>query len=413
MAGSKKRSSSTVTASATSSNPVKRRAIELVSSSNSSKQRAVPTKTAAAPKKSNRPGFDLSDSSESSSESEPEPGGLDKVQDEEEDQQSLLEAALARHQLEFLQSALPNSSIVLPGSRPAAPQPHKEKKSVWDLDLEDLEDQEDDDDDSDSDSDDHDNSKEQQAVPQRVAQVVAFSEPGRSPSLITSGGSSLPMSKREMRDFKAGKVKSNVLAKPSVADEANQKYRGSKGGKKPATNVASSRPGQPDAAPEEDETHLLKLDQHLSTLTRTLNNPNSNTASALPDLLRELPIAQTKPLKGHTPLPKNAPRSLRAGQNAANLKRAQLRDAASGLAPGSTRTAGGTGLGLSREAKTLKEKRKEEGLDHRERGLGARVGRFGRGMISLSKGEISRVQGMGSSSSSFSRGGGGGGKKRK
>lgn len=39
------------------------------------------------------------------------------------------------------------------------------------------------------------------------------------------------MTGKELRDFKSGKIKSNVLAKPSVADLANVKYRGKKGGK--------------------------------------------------------------------------------------------------------------------------------------------------------------------------------------
>lgn len=150
--------------------------------------------------------------------------------------------------------------------------------------------------------------------------------------------------------------------------------------------------------------HLAKLDSHLSSLTRSLH---SNSPASLPDLLRELPLSthDAKPLKGHTPLPKNAPRSLRSGQNAANLRRAQARDAAAGILPGS-RT--GSSATLGREAKSLKEKRKEEGLDKRERGMGGAIGKYGRGMISLSKGEIRRVQGMGGSGGS---GGGGGGKR--
>lgn len=111
----------------------------------------------------------------------------------------------------------------------------------------------------------------------------------------------------------------------------------------------------------------------------------------MPDLLRELPLAPSKPLKGHTPLPKNAPRLLRKGQNAANLKRAQQRDAAAGHGSGAKKAAGGQG----REALSLKEKRKAEGTDKRQRGLGASAGKWGRGQLSLSKREIMSINGPG------------------
>lgn len=88
-------------------------------------------------------------------------------------------------------------------------------------------------------------------------------------------------------------------------------------------------------------------------------------------------------------MPKNAPRLLRKGQNAANLKRAQLRDEAAGHGTGAKKAAGGQG----REALSLKEKRKAEGTDKRQRGLGASAGKFGRGQLSLSKKEIMSING--------------------
>lgn len=133
-------------------------------------------------------------------------------------------------------------------------------------------------------------------------------------------------------------------------------------------------------------SHLSKLDSHLSSLIKPLT---SGSSASLPDLLRELPLAPTKALKGHTPLPKNAPRLLRKGQNAANLKRAQLRDAAAGHGQGAKKGS----VGMGREALSLKEKRKADGLDKRQRGLGGAVGKWGRGQISLSKKEIMRING--------------------
>lgn len=48
---------------------------------------------------------------------------------------------------------------------------------------------------------------------------------------------------------------------------------------------------------------------------------------------------------------------------------------------------------MGREALTLKEKRKQDGGDKRQRGLGGAVGKWGRGQISLSKSDISKVSG--------------------
>ncbi|GAA5949519.1 hypothetical protein JCM3765_002688 [Sporobolomyces pararoseus] len=411
--GQKKRSAPV--ASANQPPQRKRQAIELTSTSSARSNKRTRPFNNGAPKRSNRPGMnDQSSSEEDSAHSENEEtkDESEAEEDSEETRRKELEAALRRHQLQFLQesSLLPLNSGEdddegETNSKKDKKGKGKEVKSVWDLGMDDLEDEE-------EESESESEQEEEVAAPsnKRVAEVVAFSEPGRSlsSSSILGSPSSTSLSGKELRDFKSGKIKSNVLAKPSVADEANQKYRGKKGGKK--TSKADGEGAIPggtsgkDAGPEdaEEETHLAKLDSHLSTLTRSLH---SNSPASLPELLRELPLASSsKPLKGHTPLPKNAPRSLRSGQNAANLKRAQARDAAAGILPGS-RT--GSSATLGREAKSLKEKRKEEGLDKRERGMGGAVGKFGRGMISLSKGEIRRVQGMGGSggSSSSKRGG--------
>lgn len=88
-------------------------------------------------------------------------------------------------------------------------------------------------------------------------------------------------------------------------------------------------------------------------------------------------------------MPKNAPRMLRRGQNAANLKRAQARDDAAGFGKGAKKGA----VGMGREALSLKEKRKAEGGDKRQRGIGAAAGKWGRGQISLSKKEIRSING--------------------
>ncbi|GAA6058527.1 hypothetical protein JCM10212_006966 [Sporobolomyces blumeae] len=375
-------------------------------------------------KTSNRP---RAASASSSSATESDDDAADDDDDDEQDERSRMLRALEAHQASFLASALPGSSGSTPlgrGGGGAAPRDGtaKQAKSVWDMGMDDLEDEEEDDDDDDA--SDESESKPGRAedqdedgagssrTPKRVAEVIAFSEPGRNLSSLSAGSvtAAVPVNKREFRDFMSGKVKTNVFKKPSVADEANQKYVGRKGGLarsgtagSTASEGATGGRGAEDGAEDaQEEAHLSKLDSHLSSLTKSLA---TNTAS-LPDLLRELPIESAKPLKGHTPLPKNAPRLLRRGQNAANLKRAQARDDAAGILPGAKR---------GREALSLKEKRAEEGSDKRQRGMKGAVGKFGRGQISLSKDEIRRVQGMGGGSSrgEGSRGGsgGGGGKK--
>ncbi|GAA6023613.1 hypothetical protein JCM11491_006056 [Sporobolomyces phaffii] len=389
--------------------------------------------TQAQPKRSNRPGYNAQDDSASSGD-EDTAAELDPAarSDDDEDaaaeedgltRQQALEAAWRKHQLQFLHDASLAPVVAADDEADAGRRTGssaakgkgkpQEVKSVWDLGIDDLEEDDDDDDDEESEGNSTGVVKLNQTCSgDAVAEVVAFSEPGRSLSAATGlaggGGGGVSLSGKELRDFKAGKVKSNILAKASVADEANQKYRGKKGGNKAkvlsaASEGATGGKGVKDT-PEDaaEETHLAKLDSHLSSLTKSLH---ANSAS-LPDLLRELPLAghAAKPLKGHTPLPKNAPRSLRSGQNAANLKRAQARDAAQGILAGSK--LGTTAGSLGREAKSLKEKRREDGTDKRERGMGGAVGKFGRGMISLSKGEIARVQGMGGAGGASARGGG-------
>jgi len=157
---------------------------------------------------------------------------------------------------------------------------------------------------------------------------------------------------------------------------------------RPPLSLLSPTHGEARADPYPGNRHLTKLDSHLASLVKPLT---SGSNASLPDLLRELPLAPTKTLKGHTPLPKNAPRLLRKGQNAANLKRAQLRDEAAGHGTGAKKAGGGQG----REALSLKEKRKAEGTDKRQRGLGASAGKFGRGQLSLSKKEIMSINGPG------------------
>lgn len=127
-----------------------------------------------------------------------------------------------------------------------------------------------------------------------------------------------------------------------------------------------------------------------------------------------------KPLKGHTPLPGNAPRTLRAGQAAANLARARKRDAAAGLAPstaaGAVRTnvAGGASLGLGREATTKRERERERNGGRepkRMRGLGGAVGSVRGGELRLSRDEIERGNAIGGSGGSSRNAGTGKSKK--
>lgn len=137
-------------------------------------------------------------------------------------------------------------------------------------------------------------------------------------------------------------------------------------------------------------------------MLRPLTAPSTSTThNQLPSLLSSLPTAPQKVLKGLTPLPKNAPRTLRRGQSAANLKRAQGRDEAAGIVAGANRSGG-----MGREALTLKEKRKADGDDKRERGMGSKVGKMSAGGLRISREDISKING--DSSRGSKRGGRGG-----
>ncbi|GAA5856193.1 hypothetical protein JCM8547_000813 [Rhodosporidiobolus lusitaniae] len=340
-------------------------------------------RVAPPPKASNRPRYDAQSSSGSESDSASEDD-----EDEDERRRKML-AALEAHQAALLGDVMPAASTSKSVGQDLGMPSGKEQKSVWDLGMDDLEDEEDEDDDDEEDEDP--DQKETAALPVSrapAAQVVAFVEPGRDAPLV--GVSDAPLNKKDLRDFKNGKIK-NLHTKASVADAVNVKYVGGKAKAKAAAlaqgkPVASETPEQA-AADAAEESHLDKLDSHLSALIKPLTNPSS--PASLPDLLRDLPIAPTKALKGHTPLPKNAPRTLRRGQNAANLKRAQLRDEAAGNAVGSKKGS----LGMGREALSLKEKRKLDGTDKRQRGLKGAVGKWGRGQVSLSKQDIRKVTG--------------------
>ncbi|SCZ91564.1 BZ3500_MvSof-1268-A1-R1_Chr1-2g01492 [Microbotryum saponariae] len=114
------------------------------------------------------------------------------------------------------------------------------------------------------------------------------------------------------------------------------------------------------------------------------NMLSTSTQAELPTLLRTLPPDSPRPMKGQTLLPKNAPRSLRAGQAAGNLKKAKAWDDAAGIS-----------IGAKRGCKTqsLKEKRMEDGCNKRQRGMKGVVGRLNSGELRLSKDDIRSVMG--------------------
>ncbi|KWU46796.1 hypothetical protein RHOSPDRAFT_24416 [Rhodotorula sp. JG-1b] len=341
----------------------------------------------AAGKASNRPRNDDDDESEPEAESA-------------QDAHAAMLAALEAHQASFFAGALPSQPVASTSGAGSATRTAAQK-SVWEMDDADFLDDDDDDDDEDEDEDEyeddegqeegHSDAARQAAAAAAQAKVVAFVEPGRNTAGDAGLTASAPpvMDKRELRDFKAGKVK-NLHVKASVADAANVKYVGGKAARQKAKLAAGDVKGaaalQKQAEEQVEETQLSKLDAHLSSLIKPLTSGGS---ASLPDLLRELPIASSKPLKGHTPLPKNAPRLLRKGQNAANLKRAQARDDAAGFGQGAKKGA----VGMGREALSLKEKRKAEGTDKRQRGIGGAAGKWGRGQLSLSQKEIRSING--------------------
>ncbi|KAM0793758.1 hypothetical protein ACM66B_001176 [Microbotryomycetes sp. NB124-2] len=329
------------------------------------------------------------DSEESSGSSEEEDGGSE---DEEERKRAMLEA-FQRHQHSFLNDALPEVMQSHPTNASKGKGKAKQvvSKPVWEMSLEDLEDEQDSDDDDDSedaqsdkqqDGDNETAGAEHAHPTKRVPEVAVFQDPSRAsdnslPSMFSFDEATTQNSgagtKRDMRDFMSSKVSSKHKTF-SVADLANAK-------RKPKSKGATAAT-EPGVDPEE-EAHLASLDSHLSSLIKPLTQPGASTSSQLPQLLADLPLAPTKPLKGHTPLPKNAPRTMRAGQAAANLKRAQKRDEAAGLNSGTSRKHG-------REAMTLKEKRMEDagGEVKRQRGMKGAIGKMGGGELRLTKKDI-------------------------
>ncbi|KAK4050399.1 hypothetical protein OIV83_003469 [Microbotryomycetes sp. JL201] len=311
-------------------------------------------------------------------------------EDESERRRAMLEA-LQQHQQSFLADALPESMQFIGNRSSKGIGKAKEtaSKPVWEMSLEDLEDEQEEGDSDDLESQDgheDDQSVETAAVSpsKRVPEVAVFQDPTRAndtslPSMFAfdeATAQSIPAgTRRDMREFMSSKVSSKHKTF-SVADIANAKRKPKS---RTATAASASQPG----ADAEEEAHLETLDSHLSSLVKPLTQAGGAASSQLPQLLAELPLRTSKPLKGHTPLPKNAPRTMRAGQAAANLKRAQKRDEAAGINSGTSRKHG-------REALTLKEKRLEDagGEVKRQRGMKGAVGRMGGGELRLSKKDI-------------------------
>ncbi|KAK4049644.1 hypothetical protein OIO90_005403 [Microbotryomycetes sp. JL221] len=325
----------------------------------------------------------------------PEDSGSDSSASDDEDSDSRRQAmllALERHQQSFLADALPKPSSSMLENQNTTKRKGKQvaNKPIWEMDLQDLEQEDDDESDDDDENDSQDSDREQadeeptQDEPiRRVAEVAVFTDPTKVsndtlPSMFTSdqgpGPEQTAGTRKAMKEFMSSKVKSMHKTK-SVADIANAK-------KLPKSKSSSSQV-QAGVDPEE-EAHLASLDSHLSNLIRPLTQPGSST-SQLPQLLSDLPLAPTKLMKGSTPLPKNAPRSMRAGQSAANLKRALKRDEASGVVAGSKR-----GIVGGREALTKREQRLQDegGEIKRQRGMKGAIGRLGGGELKLSKSDI-------------------------
>ncbi|KAM0751027.1 hypothetical protein T439DRAFT_380050 [Meredithblackwellia eburnea MCA 4105] len=322
-------------------------------------------------KKSNRPTNSFSSSEDSEDDEDPA--------ETEQDKAALL-AALEAHKRAFFAEALPQSSTSSQAENKAKV---KEVKSVWDMGMDDFDEEESDEEDGseredaeESDEEGECGEEEPEAVvastSQRQPLVVAFHEPrlGGGDSSVSLGSGS----QKDMSSFMSSKVK-NSRPTVSVADLVNVKPFSTK-----KKNIVKPETEEEKA----EEAHLSTLDSHLSALLKPLVTDNG-TAS-LPSLLSSLPLAPTKALKGHTPLPSNAPRTLRKGQNAANLSRAQRRDAINGLVKKG-----------EREATTLKERRKdrgEEGED-RHRGMRGGVGRLVGGELKIRKKDVERIQRMG------------------
>ncbi|KAI5481404.1 hypothetical protein MNV49_004160 [Pseudohyphozyma bogoriensis] len=322
------------------------------------------------PKVSNRPRYSASPEpvdSESSSDEDEDDDDDDGPASNEDKAAAMLEA-LEKHQAQFLSDALPAASGSGGwGHKGKAKVEVMEQKSVWDMGMDDFDDAEAESEDESEEEDDfdEDTTRAQSSSRAPAPVVVAFAEPRLSGSPMAGGG-------RGIRDFMSAKVK-NSRPTFSVADLANAKP-GRKGKAKAESGDA------------EEEAHLASLDSSLSDLIRPLTSATGTTHSQLPSLLASLPTAPTKVLKGLTPLPSNAPRTLRRGQAAANLKRARLRDEAQGVSAGAKKR--------DREATTLKEKRHSEGSDKRQRGMGGAIGVMTKGGLRLSKDDIDRGNGV-------------------
>lgn len=311
-------------------------------------------------------------------------------------------------------------------------------KSIWEMDQDDF------DDDFDEDSaEEEDESENEDTTMEEGPMVIAFSEPRLGGS--TADTPLVASSSKEMRQFmvcfstflsifyqnntktsfpQSSKVRTGRQTY-SVADEINSKLKG-KSKSLPQTTLDAEEESfvppplsisllsLPDPYSSHN-SHLSTLDTHLASLIRPLSSATPSTTT-LPSLLSSLPLSPTKTLKGHHPLPKNVPRTLRRGQLAVNLKRAQSRDLNAGVTAGQTK-----GLGGGREASTLKEMRRDKnGGEKRERGLGGAVGKMVGAELRISKKDVERINGSGGgggrggrggkSSRGASRGGGSGGR---
>ncbi|KAL8277114.1 hypothetical protein RQP46_010442 [Phenoliferia psychrophenolica] len=255
-------------------------------------------------KTSNRPrAYDESPPASASSEDDGD-GSASEEEDEEARREAMI-AALEAHQRALLADSLPSIA-----HRAAVQARKADTKSVWELDADDFEDDDDDEGDSSSEGDEEDGEPVASTSAAAGPLVVSFEEPR---------GAATAGTQRDMQAFMSAKVK-NARPTFSVADLVNIK---------PFSH--RQRTAKPSFADEEAESHLASLDASLSTLIRPLSQPSSlSTHSQLPSLLQSLPMAPTKLLKGLTPLPGNAPRTLRRGQEAANLKRARARDESAG-----------------------------------------------------------------------------------
>ncbi|SCV68073.1 BQ2448_194 [Microbotryum intermedium] len=303
----------------------------------------------------------------------------DMTQDHEREMRARMLGALLRHQQEFLNAAVPSAAADVSHSVEHPPRAHKKTKMA---------------------AKEHEAWEESRLSTEHVGQpepcrnlqgnlwsrepreatVPEVQTPSTSatthPSQVTVH-SGQPMaeaanlaqtertSRKMLNEFMSSKVR-NRAKKPSVADKVNARMA-----QKRRWGTATS--------------HFTSLDTTLSALIQPLaSTPSKSTQAELPALLRALQQDSPRPIKGRTPLPKNAPRSLKAGQAAGNLKKAKARDDAAGILLGAKQ---------GREMLSLKERRIEEGGDKRQRGVKGVVGRLSSGELRLSKDDIRSVKG--------------------